>query len=139
MAVQAVYQLLSNPDATMNGLQDEYLRFRAGMEVDGEQMVTPDGALFKSITNGIPERREDLEGLIVANRTDAKEEGAAPKPMEPLLHAVLLCGTYELLAHTDIDAPIIISDYVDVAKAFYDQSEPGFVNGILNSIQKIAR
>jgi N utilization substance protein B len=33
----------------------------------------------------------------------------------------------------------VISEYVDVAHAFYDQRESGFVNGLLDAIAKERR
>ena len=33
----------------------------------------------------------------------------------------------------------VISEYVDVAHAFYDKRESGFVNGLLDAIAKEAR
>ena len=33
----------------------------------------------------------------------------------------------------------VISEYVDVAKAFYGQKEAGFVNGILDAVAKEVR
>ncbi len=135
MAVQALYQMsVNNKDALF--VVEEYLYLRTGMEVEGEAMVAPDGALFKSIVMGVAERRDDLDGIVAANRP--RKEGQIIKD-EPLLTAVLLCGTYELLAHHDIDAPIIISSYVDVAKAFFSGNEPGLINGVLDSVRKVVR
>ena len=34
---------------------------------------------------------------------------------------------------------VVISEYVDVAKAFYDKRESGFVNGLLDAVAKDAR
>ena len=33
----------------------------------------------------------------------------------------------------------VISEYIDVADAFYDKREKGFVNGLLDAIAKVAR
>ena len=52
---------------------------------------------------------------------------------------ILRCGTYELLARNDVPAAAAISEYVDVAKAFFDDREAKFVNGILDAIAKEAR
>ncbi|WP_017181111.1 transcription antitermination factor NusB, partial [Sphingobium xenophagum] len=57
------------------------------------------------------------------------------KPMRQILRA----GTYELLARADIATATIISEYVDVAHAFYDKRESGFVNGLLDAVAKDAR
>ena len=46
---------------------------------------------------------------------------------------VLRCGAYELIARADIPTGAVISEYVDVAHAFYDKREAGFVNGLLEA------
>ncbi len=135
MAVQAVYQMeVNHKDAPF--VVDEYLFLRSGMEVEGESMVEPDGALFKDIVLGVADRKADLSEIVNANR--AGKERAVPT-IEPLLNAVLLCGVYELMAKQDTDFPVIISSYVDVAKAFFGGNEPSLVNGVLDSARKVIR
>jgi len=58
---------------------------------------------------------------------------------EKLLQSILLCGIYEIMAHSDVDAPIIINDYVDVAHAFYDGGESKLVNAVLDRATKNLR
>ena len=132
LAVQAVYQMIST-EQDAQSLIPEYLAHRAGMEVDGQKMVTPNEPLFSALVQGVAEYRDHLEGLITANRTGNAEK------TEPLLKSVLLCGGYELMGKQDTDFPIIISDYVDIAKAFFTGKEPGLVNGVLDSIRKVTR
>ena len=45
----------------------------------------------------------------------------------------------ELIARADVPVGSVISEYVDVAHAFYDKRESGFVNGLLDAIAKEAR
>ena len=55
------------------------------------------------------------------------------------MRAILRAGAYELIARADVPVATVISEYVDVADAFYDQREKGFVNGLLDSIARDAR
>lgn len=135
MAVQAIYQMAVNKKEAAF-VVDEYLYHRSGQMIDGDIMVAPDHGLFTNIVLGVAERREDLTAIVNANRPQ-KEGGVYPD--EPLLMAVMLCGVYELLAHQDVDAPIIISSYVDVTKAFFAGNEPKLVNGVLDSARKVIR
>jgi transcription antitermination protein NusB len=136
-AVQAVYQsLLVNVPAI--SLKDDFLKHYVGMDLEGEdnlnpqhEMVTPDGILFESILAGVTERKDDLARMIAP-----KLSGAV---MEPLLTAILLCGTYELLAHLDVDAPIIITDYLHVTHGFYEGAENKLINGVLDRLCKDLR
>ncbi len=61
------------------------------------------------------------------------------KEIEPLLKSILLCGVTELLSHQDIDAPIIIDDYLNVTHAFYEKQQVSFVNGILDKVASSLR
>ncbi len=61
------------------------------------------------------------------------------KELEPLLKAILLCGICEILAHQDIDAPLIIDDYLNVTHAFYEQPQVSFVNGVLGKVAPLLR
>ena len=132
MAVQAVYQASLN-EQSLESVVPEYLEHRLSMEVDGEEIAQPDGALFKKIVLGVEERRGDL-GSLIATHTQAKGE-----KFEPLIKAIIMCASYELLAHCDIDSPIIINDYLNVAHAYFDKGEVGLINGILDNVAKAVR
>ena len=132
-AAQAVYQMMEN-DQSAAAVIAEYKARRLGEAVDGEVMVPPDGTLFRAVVEGVENRRSDLDALLAG--PDGKEAAAAH---EPLLRAVLLCGAYELMAHHDTDAPIIINDYLDVTHAFFDQGESKLVNGVLDRVGKAVR
>lgn len=135
MAVQAVYQMAVNRREPAFVI-DEYLFLRKNMEVDGETMVEPDESLFRDIVLGVAERQDDLAGIVAANRPKREDQIVVD---EPLLEAHLLCGAYELLAHQDVDFPVIISTYVDVAKAFFSGHEPKLINAVLDSVRKVTR
>ena len=55
------------------------------------------------------------------------------------MKAILRAGTWELIARADVPKAAAISEYVDVAKAFYEAREAGFVNGLLDAIAKDVR
>lgn len=149
MAVQALYQATQRRQPIADAAA-EYLAHRAGMEIEGEKMVMPDGALFKKILKIAEERQADIEALITANITrDAAEpipedqvmEGTRTKKgrdFEPLLKAVLSCAVAELLTQ-DIDYPIIINDYLNVAHEFYGPGEVGLINAILDGAARALR
>ena len=140
MAVQAVYQHLHNPQAAAL-LVNEYLSERTAMTVEGDEgaeiLALPDGAHFKKIIMGVDKAQDDLAAMIVAHLKKEGDETA--KTVELLLKSILLCGAYELIYLQDIDSPIIINDYVDVAHGFYDGGESKLVNAVLDKISKTVR
>jgi N utilization substance protein B len=52
---------------------------------------------------------------------------------------ILRVGAYELLARPDIPVGTAISEYVDVAHAFFEDREAKFVNGVLDTVSKAVR
>ena len=144
MAVQALYQSMHTGQPLKTAIP-EYLTHRTGMvDDDGEQIVEPDGALFKNILEMVHERRGDIEALITANsrkraapapeiNPETGEIGPEIRDFEPLLKAVLICGAAEILSNR-VDSPIIINDYLNVTHGFYGQGEVNLVNAILDSV-----
>ena len=132
MAVQAVYQMHKN-DQSAKEVVREYFDHRIGMEVDGQRMVSADREHFSNTVQGVAENFDQLQEMVVKNRSRDTLTN------EPLLNALFLCGAYELMLRPDIDYPIIISDYVHVAQAFFDESESKLVNAVLDSIRKTTR
>jgi len=132
MAVQAVYQMHKN-DQTAKDVVREYFDHRIGMEVDGQRMVSADREHFSNTVQGVEEHFDQLQDMIVKNRNQERLTN------EPLLNALFLCGAYELMLRSDIDYPIILSDYVHVAQAFFDESESKLVNAVLDAIRGTVR
>ena len=149
-ASQAVYQVLLN-GGNLRDTAAEYLSVRLDMEIDGEPLVTPDKELLKNILLGVDETFSDLEAIVDLNlnpesqAVEELEEGdvsdvvASKRTVEPLLKAVLLCAAYEIAIKQNVDAPILINDYLNVTHAFYEQGEASLVNGVLDRIAKSSR
>ena len=51
----------------------------------------------------------------------------------------LRAGAFEILMRPDIDPPLTISEYVDVAKSFFERREPSLINGILDRLAREVR
>ena len=56
-----------------------------------------------------------------------------------MLRATLRAGVCELLTRPEIDGPVIINEYVEIAKSFFDGSEPKITNGVLDKLAKVLR
>jgi N utilization substance protein B len=90
---------------------------------------------FDDIVSGVDSRRADLDGLIAGRLAVGWTLERLDRPMRAILRA----GAYELIARPDVPIGSVISEYVDVAHAFYDKRESGFVNGLLDAIAKETR
>ena len=133
-AVQAIYQL-EMEETPLARLLKEFHDHRLGATIEDAQYVEAERSFFDDIVTGADARREEIDGLIAANLADGWSLARLDKPMKAILRA----GAYELIARPDVPAATVISEYIDVAHAFYDKRESGFVNGLLDTIAKHAR
>lgn len=128
-AVQALYQMELG-GAPLTSVISEFTAFRLGKEIDGEQYRDADEQWFKQIVAGVVEDQKFLDPYIHTALT----EDWPLRRIDSLLRAILRCGSYELLRRKDVPARVIISEYIDVAKAFFEDDEPGLVNGVLDRL-----
>jgi len=133
-AVQALYQqeMEGTPVA---GLLHEFHHHRLGATIDGIEYAEAEVAFFDDVVKGADARRDELDALIEARLAAGWSLTRLDKPMKAILRA----GAYELAARPDVPTASVISEYVDVAKAFFDSRESGFVNGLLDAIAKEVR
>ncbi len=132
-AVQVLYQMrLNNQDAT--SAVKEFLEHRVGFNLDGDVFVPANPDLLREIVMGVQERWSDIDAIVTKALTDGKKT-----EVETLLECILRAGVYELIAAANVDAGIIINDYLNVTVGFYDGSEPKIVNAILDKVAKAVR
>ena len=133
-AVQALYQqeMESTPVAR---LLKEFHDHRLGATIEDARYHQAERDFFDDIVTGAQDRREEIDQLIGARLA----EGWTLERLDRPMRAILRAGAYELIARPDVPVGSVISEYVDVAHAFYDKRESGFVNGLLDAIAKSAR
>lgn len=133
-AVQALYQM----DVAGSGLLEitaEYEAFRLGKEVDGALYREADAQWFRSILAGVVEDQKTLDPII----RQALTEDWPLSRLDSTLRAILRAGTYELIRRDEVPVAVIVSEYIDIAKAFYDEDEPKLVNAVLDRIARRVR
>jgi N utilization substance protein B len=133
-AVQALYQRQMEEISTAR-LLDEFHQHRLGQEIEDEQYAEAEVEFFDDIVTGVDARQSEIDALLQARLADGWTLARLDKTMLQVLRA----GAYELLARADVPAAAAINEYVDVAKAFFDDREAKFVNGILDAVAKEVR
>ncbi|MBA2466503.1 MAG: transcription antitermination factor NusB [Sphingomonas sp.] len=133
-AVQALYQ--QEMEATpVARLLKEFHDHRLGALIEDAQYVDAEREFFDDLVTGVGARCAEIDAAISARLADGWSLARLDRPMRAILRA----GAYELIARRDVPVGSVISEYVDVAHAFYDKRESGFVNGLLDAIAKEAR
>ncbi|MEL6877340.1 MAG: transcription antitermination factor NusB [Pseudomonadota bacterium] len=133
-AVQALYQQQMEGTALIK-LLDEFHQHRLGKVIDEDEFADAEVEFFDDVVRGVDARREEIDGAIVSKLADGWTIARLDKTMVQILRA----GAYELIARADVPTAAIINEYVDVAKAFFDDREAKFVNGVLDGIGKEVR
>jgi N utilization substance protein B len=133
-AVQALYQheMEATPQAR---LLDEFHQHRLGAQIDDDLYAQAETDFFDDVVSGVLARREEIDALIAARLADGWTLARLDKTMAQILRA----GAYELLARPDVPTGAAISEYVDVAHAFFEKAEARFVNGVLDALARDVR
>ena len=128
-AVQALYQM-EIAATPISEVIAEFESFRLGKEVDGDQYLDADAGWFRDIVQGVLDDQRLIDPKIHAALVD----DWPLKRVDATLRAILRAGAFELLRRKDVPARVVISEYVDVAKAFFEDDERKLVNGVLDRI-----
>jgi transcription antitermination protein NusB len=133
-AVQALYQheMEATPQAK---LLDEFHMHRLGAEIDDDQYAEAEKDFFDDIVAGVLARREEIDTLLGGKLAG----GWTLERLDKTMLQILRCGAYEVLARPDVPVGTAISEYVDVAHAFFEKREANFVNGVLDAVAKDVR
>ena len=145
-AVQATYMIeygqLPVDEVIKDFVSGEIGRYAIEEESDGyevlENMVEieeMDADYFSNLTRNVHKDKEHLERSLA----HYLKQGWQFDRFDGTLRALLLCAAYELVHTTDVDAAVIVKEYVDLAYAFFSKNEPKMVNALLDTIAKEIR
>jgi N utilization substance protein B len=134
-AVQALYQMEVSGATTADVIAD----FTAG-KLPRETEATyceaeGDLDLFKILVEKAVDRQATLDRAIARHLS----KGWRLERIDAVARAILRAGAAELEQRTDIPVAVVIDEYVEIAKAFFDGPEPGFVNATLDAATRDLR
>jgi N utilization substance protein B len=138
-AVQALYQAHMEGTALVK-LLDEFHQHRlvgddSSSELGDVELAGAEIDFFDDLVTGTLTRLQEIDAALTARLAD----GWTLMRLDKTMLQVLRAGGYELLARRDVPTGSAISEYVDVAKAFFDDREAKFVNGVLDGVAKDVR
>lgn len=117
LALQALYQIQINP----RSWQDTHRDF----DLDPEA-ARVDRDYFRELVMAIAERREELDVAI------ARWSEIAPRDLDPVEHAVLWLGVYELNTRIEVPYRVALAEAVQLTKQFGATDGHKFVNAVLD-------
>lgn len=130
-AVQALYQM----DVGRQSLEDTLSQFgtiHVGREIEGEEYLPADADFFRQIVTGVIKGQLQIDPAVDQALVDTWPMGR----IDATLRAILRAAVFELLKRKDIPSRVVITEYVDVAKAFYEDEAPKMVNAVLDQVAK---
>ncbi len=130
-AVQALYQM----DLAQTDLAEVLAQFStrtSGRSFEDGDVEGADFSHFKNVVEGVVREQRAIDPNINASLA----ADWSLERLESVMRAILRAGAYELMFRDDIPARTAISEYVNVAHAFYEGDEPGFVNGVLDRLAR---
>lgn len=133
-AVQALYQM-DMTGIDLNEVIAEFEAHRFGQEIEGCQFREAEADFFRDLVQGVVREQLTIDPLIDKQLA----EGWRLTRVDSILRAILRAGAFELLSRSDVPAKVVISEYVDIAHAFFADDEPKVVNGILDKLGHKAR
>jgi N utilization substance protein B len=140
-AIQALYQIEVTGEAPERVITD-FLAGRTGgvaMREDPDtaqeeivRLPEIDSETFITLVRTVQKRGEEIDGMI---RSALAKEWPWER-LEMIVKAILRAAVAELLARNDVPAKVTVSEFIDVAHAFYDGAEPRMVNAVIDRIAR---
>ncbi len=129
LPVDAVIKSFINGEVGRYAIEDDALTHEENLAA----LEDIDSNYFATLARGVQEKKEYLEKAI----SSFLKEGWAFDRMDGTLRALLLCAVYEIMYNPEVDAKVIIQEYVDLAYAFFSKGEPKMVNALLDKMKSL--
>jgi len=132
-AVQALYQMeVSGVGA--EAVVREFTDHRFDRDLEGQTLAQADELYFADLVRGVVGEQSQIDQAVAKRLA----EGWRLERIDATLRAILRAGAFELLRRPDVPHEVVIDEYVEIAKSFFEGPEPGFVNGALDGITRDA-
>ena len=131
-ALQALYQLEMTGNAPDDVVQ-EFLEHRFGPE--SGHAAPHDQEFFADIVHGVLRHQMEIDRSVARSLAS----GWTLARIDSTLRALLRAATYELVARRDVPARVVIDEYVELTRDFFEGEEPGFVNAVLDRLARRKR
>jgi len=136
-AVQALYQMEVS-GVGVEAVIREFTEHRFDRGIEGEESATlasADEAFFAELVRGVVGAQREIDAAVVKRLAT----GWRLERLDATVRAILRAGAYELAHRSDVPVEVVIDEYVELAKSFFEGPESGFVNGALDGVARDVR
>ncbi len=132
--VQALYQY-EQTQANTTLITHEFIAHRFDNVDQETNYFAPDQSYFKKIMEAIPLKIPEIDVEI----QKYLQENWKMDRLAAVVKSLLRSACYELMFEPLVPTPVVLNEYIEVAREFLDEREVKFVNGILDSVAKSVR
>jgi N utilization substance protein B len=133
-AVQALYQMeVSNAGA--EAVIREFREHRFDQDTEDVTLAGADEVFFADLVRGVVAQQREVDSAIARRLA----QNWRLERIDATVRAILRAGAYELAHRPDVPTEVVIDEYVELAKSFFEGPEPGFVNGALDHVAQDVR
>ncbi|HNS85392.1 MAG TPA: transcription antitermination factor NusB [Parvularculaceae bacterium] len=133
-AVQALYQMETS-GAGVESVILEFRTHRLGGDIEGSLLHDADEAFFADLLRGVIRLQAKIDPLIEKRLA----RGWTLARLDSTARAILRAAAFEFVNRADIPALAVINEYVEIAKAFFDDEDPRFINAVLDGMARDLR
>lgn len=133
-AVQALYQMEVSA-AGAEAVIREFGEHRFDGDIDDMSLAGADEAFFADLVRGVVVHQREVDAAVARRLA----QNWRLERIDATVRAILRAGAYELAHRHDVPIEVVIDEYVELAKSFFEGPEPGFVNGALDGVAQDVR
>lgn len=133
-AVQALYQMEVS-SAGAEAVIREFSEHRFDRDLEDMTLAGADEAFFADLVRGVVAHQGEVDKAVVRRLA----QNWKLERIDATVRAILRAGAYELTHRADVPTEVVIDEYVELAKSFFEGPEPGFVNGALDGVAQDVR
>lgn len=132
IAVQGLYSAAVSGEEDVESITSRLLHVELENDdgSDGRIDQSPDKKLLKDLIKGCTDKKDEIDGII----KKYLKEGWDISRVDSLLLAIIRPAVFELSHHKKTPVKVIFDEYINIAHAFYELQEVGFINAILDSV-----
>ncbi|MES2607312.1 MAG: transcription antitermination factor NusB [Pseudomonadota bacterium] len=132
--VQALYQY-EQTKANTTAIAREFIDHRFDKTDQESSYFSPDQSYFQKLIEAIPLKITEIDEEI----QKYLQENWKMDRLAAVVRSLLRSACYELMFEPLVPTPVVLNEYIEVAREFLDEREVKFVNGILDNIAKSVR
>jgi transcription antitermination protein NusB len=133
-AVQALYQMEA-AGAGVEAVIREFTDHRFDRDIEGSTLAAADEVFFAELVRGVVAHQGEIDKAVVRRLA----QNWRLERLDATVRAILRAGAFELAHRADVPTEVVIDEYVELAKSFFEGPEPGFVNGALDAVAQDVR